>query len=352
MRNPFLYDGALTNNTSINKLVLNKLPLRGIADDIEGKSAHDIFSTRLIIERIKNYAAELNIDLLQVEENLLPICLNRCLENSDPVVKSTAEDIVQLFGKRLGLILLTLRKGEPENRLLRNDWEAAHWDYWNKIQTVILVGGLASGNLGKGIKFWIEEIFRLSGEKQYNIVLSQNSAFAATSGCSSYIRSSNSTNMILDLGQSFIKRSIVSKVDGRLEKVQYLSKLPSLYTDWVYDDCSLVREDARLLNEYLVKVILDTFREAAVLSLGTEIVISIANYVNNGVLTKGRGGYAKLSFLAENYGQYLSNRLSSELNKEIEVLLIHDGTAMAASFRQYNNSVCISLGTAFGIGFP
>lgn len=352
MENPFLYNGALGSNASINKVVLKKLPVKGIEDDIVGKSAHDVFSTRLIVEAVKECAEDLKLNITELEEKMLPIYLSECLGSEEPTVKLTAERIVELFGKRLGLILLTLKKGEQENRTARGDWGASHWEYWANLNIVILVGGLASGRLGKGIKYWVEKLFYLAEEKPYEIILVENSAYAAIAGCSTYIESYNSINLIFDLGQSFIKRSVVRKVNGGLEKVEYLKKKPSLNMDWIYDDDFAVREQAVELDNYLIKVICDTYKEVGSPDIGEEIVISIANYVNKGILLEGRGGYAKLCFVAHNYGEYLSNKLSQELKRLIKVILVHDGTAMAAAFTQYNNSVCVSLGTAFGVGFP
>ena len=44
--------------------------------------------------------------------------------------------------------------------------------------------------------------------------------------------------------------------------------------------------------------------------------------------------------------------LYKKLGIEYKITMVHDGTAMAAAFSEYPKSVCISLGTAFGVGFP
>ena len=49
---------------------------------------------------------------------------------------------------------------------------------------------------------------------------------------------------------------------------------------------------------------------------------------------------------------YLSRVISTKLNRKINVLLYHDTSAMALNFKKYENSAVISLGTAFGVGFP
>ena len=50
--------------------------------------------------------------------------------------------------------------------------------------------------------------------------------------------------------------------------------------------------------------------------------------------------------------KFLSDELFNRFNMKFKVTLIHDGTAMAAAFSDYPDSICISLGTVFGVGFP
>lgn len=349
--NPFLYNGAITKRSSINRLVLHKLPLDGIEDSIKGKTGFEVFSTDLIIEEIKSHAKELSLQLDKIEAKELPIYLSQALESKDSSIRARAEKIAELFGKRLGLIFLTLKKGEKENRDYRQDWEDKHWDYWSKVQKVILAGGLASGILGKRIKDWVEHIFMLANEKPYEIILPKTTSNAALVGCSSYIKESNSVNLVFDLGQSYIKRGIAFIKDGSLQDLENLSKVPSKHVDWEEQDEAIERSEGYKLHEYLVNTIYHTYLEADKGPIGSEIVISIANYVNNGVLLDNRGGYAKLTYLADNYEKYLAEAISKKLNRDMQVKLVHDGTAVAAAFREYGDAVCISLGTAFGVGF-
>ena len=50
MKNPFINEGNLSSNVSINKLVIQKMPTDKVKQDIQGKSALDIFSTDLFIK--------------------------------------------------------------------------------------------------------------------------------------------------------------------------------------------------------------------------------------------------------------------------------------------------------------
>ena len=101
---------------------------------------------------------------------------------------------------------------------------------------------------------------------------------------------------------------------------------------------------------YIISIILDTIN--SVDYKGNNFIIGIANYINKGKIYSARGGYGKLAYVDDNYQSYLSSVLSKKLGREINVLLYHDTSAMALNFKDEQNCAVISLGTAFGIGFP
>ncbi|MBN2604701.1 MAG: hypothetical protein JXR62_02610, partial [Bacilli bacterium] len=85
---------------------------------------------------------------------------------------------------------------------------------------------------------------------------------------------------------------------------------------------------------------------------GKTILISIANYVNNGMIYSARGGYGKLAYLNDHYQRHLEHRLSSMIGHSVTVQLFHDTSAMALNFKDEKCTAVISLGTAFGVAFP
>ena len=99
--------------------------------------------------------------------------------------------------------------------------------------------------------------------------------------------------------------------------------------------------------------IIETYNEALKYgTIGWEIVISIASYVMDGKIYDARSGYAKLCELSDNYAGYLAATLEILLDRSIMVRLVHDGTAAALYYKGAKNAVCITAGTAFGVGFP
>lgn len=336
---------------SINSMVINKIPDCGINDDIQGKRAKEIFSTQAIIECImtNEERLEINSDTPLKE---LPFVLEERMKGSGESQKCAME-IAKKFGDRLGVILLTLKKGEAENRLARKSWNDKHWDYWKSIENVILVGGLANGYLGEQIIEQAKILFKNAGEKPYNIVRFENASHVGIMGCSKLIKSKNGLNIVLDLGQTGIKRTIFKMNNGEIGDTVHLKTLPSKYMDIEIADEKEKKVQALALHKYIVSTIADTYNNALELGeVGSEIIISIANYTINGRLNTERGGYSKLGLLYPNYAECLSEDVSGRLKRQMNIKLIHDGTAVALYFSGYKNAVCMTMGTFFGIGFP
>lgn len=353
--NPFLTEGVLQTDASINKLIIAKMPVCSVKQDLTGKSAQDIFSTKLFGQEIKKASSKLHIDVSSLEEKFLPLYLEDCLNSDEPQVKHAATSIMQLFGERLAVILLCLKEGTPKNRQARSDWTDEHWDYWNSLKKIIIVGGLASPPLGDHLLYYVNQVFTLSNKHPYEIILGKDSTYAGLRGCATYIdcRNDSMVNLIFDYGQSFIKRCYVRMLNEKLEDIVILDKELSKHAQWDVKDPVLEKSEADALDCHFIDTIIRTINEveAAGQTIHPHIVLSIANYVKDGVLAN-RGGYGKLRLVAPNYASHLSSRLQEKCGRTFYFTMIHDGTAMAAGYSNYSHAVCLSMGTAFGVGFP
>lgn len=363
-KNPFLQyckeeDCQYLNSlSSINRLIINKVPIKGIDDSIKGKTAHEIFRTSLVIEEIKKYSTEMKININEYEDFELPKFLDVGLKSEDLEVKKISEKIATKFGNRLGLIFLTLKTGLEENKKAREDWTDVHWEYWKDTKTIILVGGLASGVLGKFLKKQIEYVFTCANVEPYKITIFENGSHIGVMGCSTLIENSKGSgrNLVFDFGQTNIKRVLIKKNGKGTEDISNMiiyDSIPSINMEEHIKDDLVKNKKARDLHKYLIRVICDTYNKASKqYKLNNEIIISIANYTVGGKLNPVSGGYEKLRYMGENYAKILSDELSGLLHKKITVRLIHDGTAMGLYFSDYDDAICVSLGTAFGIGMP
>ena len=149
--------------------------------------------------------------------------------------------------------------------------------------------------------------------------------------------------------------SVFVKRGGEITEVHTLDSIPSKNMEWEMPSEEEKLRQAKELNAYLVSAVEKTFCEAKRLTNerpGVEVVISIASYTVDGTLNDSRSGYAKLCALGSNYAELLASELSGRLRCDIDVRLIHDGTAVALNFRNRKNTVCLSVGSYFGIGFP
>lgn len=362
MKNPFLNrvdddskSDYLTSSCSVNRIKIAKLPVHGVDDEIEGLTVKEFFSTKLVTEEIKKNADVLQIDLTEEDSKHLPKILAQKLDSDNEETAATALKIMEKFGNRLGLIFLTLKLGDEANRAARDDWTDEHWRYWAQIEDVILVGGLASGRFGEILKKQVEYVFSLKNIIPYNIVLYDNAADLGVLGCATQISAADGVSIVMDFGQTNIKRCYVTKRRGEIDEVKTLEPYPSKYMEWEINDEEEKLRQAKKLHRYLIKAIVDTYKTAAEMTKtepNSEIVASIASYTVDGVLNNERSGYAKLCTLGENYAECLWWELSGTLRRDVRVKLIHDGTAIALNFSGRKNTVCLSLGSYFGVGFP
>lgn len=358
--NPFFgispVDGSeyLTSRCSLNRAVLQKLPVRGIEDGIEGRAFKDIFSTPLLVREIQDRARDYGVDISSYDEHMLPHFLNMAMESDSARERTMAQRVVEKFGNRLGILLLALRQGDPENRRARADWNDACWDCWHDLSTLILTGGLASSMLGRRFKEQIQYVFDCAGEQPYHIRLFDNGAYLGVMGVAQRLLPDGETGVVFDFGHTNFKRAVVTKSGGVITGFSPMDTKKSKYMRSRFDSEAEHRAYAMDLHRYIVNTIVTSFKEAQVVhrELSDRVIISIASYTYSGILDAGRGGYAKLCKLGENYASILGEDISSELHRELRVRLIHDGTATALYFSDVPDSVCITLGTGFGVGFP
>lgn len=358
MKNPFLSVSDidkteyLTPRCSLNRAVLAKLPLYGIEDEIEGLTFNEVFSTPVIAEEIRRAARRYGIDISHVSDGALPLVLEETLEAENIRYRQPAQQVVRKFGNRLGLLLLTLKTGERENRLARPDWDDSCWRYWRELDTVILTGGLASSMLGRRFKEYIHAIFDTAGIKPYDIMLFDNGTYIGIMGVAQRLTEDDTRSLVLDLGQTSFKRAIVKKIGGEIAEFTPLESLPSKYMQIHFDSGEEEHIAAIELHRYIVNTIASSYREGLMNGeLSDTVLISIANYTHNGILNSERGGYAKLCKVSADYARVLEYDLSGELHRNMKVRLLHDSTASALYFSDIDNSVCITLGTGFGVGF-
>lgn len=353
-KNPFISKTEhnreyLTENCSLNKVRFAKLPLYGIEDDMEGKRMKELFGAGIIIDEIERNADALGIDLSKCARTDLPKILDEKIDDGN----EEALRIARKFGNRLGMFLLLLKTGLPENRAIREDWKDEHWEYWANVETIFLVGGIANGRMCEYMLDVVRELFEKANVPMYNIVRNVNSSEIGAKGCLAQVEHADEVQLLFDFGQTMMKRLIAVRGNANEYSLIKLPGKKSINMDWYIEDDIERRRQAEQLHQYIVDCIIETYNEALQYgSIGWEIVISIASYVKDGEIYDARSGYAKLCTLSDNYAGYLAASLELKLDRSIMVKLVHDGTAAALYYKGAQNAVCITAGTAFGVGFP
>lgn len=333
--NPFKKDGQILPIASINSIY---------AGDI---LARDLFRSELLINEIQKNRDFLGFSSELSNANLL-LSFDKALNSKSKSIKDKAYEIAMTYSNKLAEVIITLKSPSPisiENNTL---WTKEHWDFWKNIERIYFVGGLTTTFLTNIFFSRINEKLKDKNINDLKIVFIQNSINLGTAGLSTLVESGEF--LIFDFGQTNIKRRHIFKRNNKIVTDRVLDTLESEYLYHNYKSLIELQDSARELDNYIVKIIIDTINDANFKS--DLILMGIANYIFNGEIYLARGGYGKLAYISHNYEQYLSKQISWLIKKTITVKLFHDTSAMALTFNNDLRTAVISLGTAFGIAFP
>lgn len=333
--NPFKEENQILPIASINSVY------------VEHELAIDLFRPKLLMDAIYDSRSLLGIEEDITSDEIL-YRFNDCLISENEVIRKTATTIAKEFGQRLAKVIVTLKKPSEISKVNRPEWTSVHWDYWKNIEKLYLVGGLTSPVLTSIFYQEIQQSLASKFISDFIVSFVEGSSDLGTKGLSTLVE--NGDCLLFDFGQTNIKRRhyVVHNEDVGIDIVLDPVKANYLF----YKDKSLKELEVTSyeLDSFIQQVIIDTIKE--VQFKGKTILISIANYVNNGMIYSARGGYAKLSIIAHNYQEHLEKALSKEAKRELKVKLFHDTSAMALNFKNEKSTAVISLGTAFGVAFP
>lgn len=333
--NPFKVNNQIIPKASINSVYV---------DDI---LASDLFRSTILIEEIKKNAQLLGISSSINDEHILSV-FNDKLISKNKRIYSLANQLAVSFGDKLAKVILTLINPTDLSISNRLNWDSTHWDFWKNIKRIFLVGGLTSPIMTNIFYQQIIHLLEDNNVRNLRISFIEESSELGTKGLCYLVK--NGEYLLFDFGQTFIKRRhhIKDNKDTLIDTV--LPALKSKFLFYKKKNTDEVKALAYRLDMYIINVILDTIQEVDF--KGNNIIVGIANYINSGKIYSARGGYGKLAYVDDNYQSYLSIVFSKKLGKKINILLYHDTSAMALNFKNEDNCAVISLGTAFGIGFP
>lgn len=326
------FDPARPNwHNSMNRVVIADLP--GLPAELRGIRSYNLLCAEALTALIKARRDDLHIapDIPDAE---LPIRLNACFQHANQRV--AAEEIAAEYGRRLGWMLATLKRGDPVNRAVRDDWNETYWAYWATIERVILGGGLISGELGAAMIPHTLATLATLGVTDLHVERSTWASLLPMVGAARHASPGVKRAYILDFGGTSIKRGTAEYEDGNLLRVTPLDSVPALHAD------------PAPLFEFMVGVMAN-----AAVEYDGVILACLATYMENGHPQDGPPGYyGALRDISAHLQTDFARVVSERTGRSIRVGLFHDGTAAATPYAGMQRCAVLTLGTALGVGFP
>lgn len=332
-------------SASLNRVRIVDLP--GAPPEVLGKTGYELLSVKYLREQMQAHLGELDLspEKLPPDERDWPVLLNRCVLSSNAQVRQAAECIMRQFGHNLGYLLRMLKRGNPA---ARPEWDAAVWDYWRSVKTVILGGGLTQGVLLENVIENVASVFHEAGERPPRLWCSPFQSKLPLVGAARYVPAGYDAALVLDFGGSFVKSAFALYRHDQLVALLCPKRLPAQY---------LSEGESRPLFNFMAKTIAETWhslsRTRTEYRFSDMIAVSLASYVDrDGQPCERQGGaYAGLRTLTDNVQQALSEAVSDQLGQPVRVVLLHDGTAAASGHDTEGDAATIMLGTALGVGY-
>lgn len=347
-----LNPAQLTPAASLNRVRIAELP--GPDARLRGRLAYDLLSIEALAIEIRRRADQLGLaDADQLCAAELPPFLDRCLVAHEPIIRATANEIARHMGRSLGALLVTLKRGDPASRQMRDDWDDSYWMYWQSVRAVWLGGGLVSGRLGERLVLYARELLVQQGI-DCAVQIARYPALLPLIGVARSVSGDDQPALVCDFGQSYFKRACAGYKHNELTTLRTLARVPVI---WPQQETSDHQKRSTRLAECLANSLITSIDEchAHGLKLAPRLAVCISSYVMDGAPLPRQGGpstrYAELHTLEPNLEQWLAARLSTHFGRSASVMLLHDGTAAARTYAEMPAAAVITLGTALGIGF-
>ena len=348
MNAPFNPD-RLTPSASLNRVRIVDLPGVALEASVKGKTAYELLSAQALTDYLREHADALGLDAGLSDAARLPVAFDRCFEADDKHIRAAAEEAAGQFGRRLGYLILTLKRGDAANRRAREEWDDSYWAYWASVREIWLGGGLVSGHLGRRLWQYAETVLAEASVTDCTLLVSPYPSALPLVGAARCFPPESQAGLVFDFGHSYIKRACAWYESGTLMVLRLLSSLAVDWTEPMEDPA----DQSRRWAERMVDVVADTWQATRTSGLAPVMVASIASYVVDGQpAAYDRGVYAQLRVISDSLGRWLAQNVGERVGHAVEIELLHDGTAAARTYAGTARAAVIMLGTALGVGFP
>jgi len=336
----------------VNRVRIMDLPGVALEPEVRGRTAADLLSTAALAERLRPDAVALGLSAQAAAEPAhLVRAFDGCFVAEDPVCRALAEQHADCFGRFLGYLLVTLRRGDVPNRQARAEWDDTYWAHWAAVRRVVLGGGICSGHLGRRVARSAAALLAEHSTPGLTLHLAAYPAHLPLIGAARSAPASCRVAVVLDCGHSAIKRGCAVYEAGTLVALRLL---PSLAAPAAGDTAEPRERQALRRATHLGDLLADTWHAARGLALprASVGVVSVATYTREDHPLPGQGGlYGPLQALDQNAAAWLTHTVSARVGEPLAVRLLHDGTAAAQAMGPADRSATLLLGTALGVGF-
>ncbi len=378
---------------SVNRITLVDLPSVKVDEGVLGEQAYHLVSVPALIRYAREQAEALELptalrdadpQMPEVRQSL-PLWVDASFNSADPAARHAAESIARRLGRNLGYLLAVLHRGDEVNRAARAEWTAQEWSQWASVRHVWLGGGVVAGALGRQLVTHARSVLAEAGCSALQIERTPYPGHIATLGAARCLPAAHTSTgqrhaLVLDLGQTSIKRSVVTFQERTITHVAVLAPHP---VPWRWQNSPSAGQNiaGRAVLDLVTEALGTSMEEAASRGwhVDRQVAMSIAAYVE-GTRLMGNGIYARMSMLADDVPQLIAEHVAATCGWHPELTLIHDGTAAAATHAgeaghmpcaveatpavvstptleptaavEATKSVAIVLGTALGVGFP
>ncbi|MCI0393822.1 MAG: hypothetical protein L0332_10710 [Chloroflexi bacterium] len=345
MANPFT-TGRPFISPSLNRLRIIDLPGAALEDSVRGKSGSELLSAAALKQLIGQQAglAQLPAD----SPDLLP-AFDHCFTSNSADVRAAAEIVAGEYGRHLGYLLLTLKRGDAANWAARPEWEERHWVYWQSIRIVWLGGGLVAGAFGQRMLPYAQDVLQGGGYPEYSVNLSPHGANLPLIGAARSVRPEAQAALVFDFGHTQVKRACAWYAGGALVGLRLFPAVPTPCPLSPAEEAepAVVQQQAR----HMVAIMVESW-EAARRPPESPFLVSLACYLHQGHPCASHGCYGQLQIVADNLQAFFAAQVSRRLGRPVALQLLHDASAAAAVYAGAERTAVLVLGTHIGIGFP
>jgi hypothetical protein len=276
----------LTPTASLNRVRIVDLPSLALDPAVRGRTGYELLSAQALAAVIRPLAPALALTAEeQSDDTLLLPAFDRRLCSRDPAVRAIAHNLAHRFGRSLGYLLLTLRRGDLVNRQARGEWDDTYWSHWAGIRAIWLGGGLVRGRLGRHMRRHAADLLAASDASALALRLSTHPTLLPIIGAARTVPpSAYRAALVLDFGGSAVKRALARYDDAGA--LAALHPLPSLPAPQLAGGGPPTAEQAAALAGEMARVIALTWHEASTAlpdhPLASHIPLSLAAYVRDG----------------------------------------------------------------------